>query len=87
MTTGLNNTRTSFAKHDESMREFRKSHGDMALVNLPRSKEPSLLKTTQPMLLSHIGMGAGGLRPPANIMDWAFLVPLHRVASYKLSAN
>ena len=87
MTMKLDNTRTSFEKHNENMREFRKAHGNVSLVNLPRSKEPSLVDITQPMFISHVGMESGGLRLPVNATDWTFSLPLPKVASYKLSCN
>ena len=87
MTMILDNTRVSFEEHNEYMREFRKAHGDVALVNLPRSKEPSLVDITQPMFVSHIGMESGGLRLRSNTTDWTVFPPLPKIASYKLSAN
>ena len=87
MSSRLDNTRTSFEQHNEYMREFRQAHGNVALVNFPRPKEPSLVDITQPMFISHVVMESGGLRLPVNATDWTFSLPLPKVASYKLSWN
>ena len=87
MSSRLDHTRVSFQEHNEYMREFRKAHGNVALVNLPRSKEPSLVDITRPISMSQIDMDLGGLRLPANATDWTFSLPLPKVASYKLFWN
>ena len=87
MTMGLNNTRLSFAEHNKYMQEFRRAHGNLALVNSPRPEEPSLVDITRPLSARQINVEPGGLRIPASTMGWTSFVPLHRVASYKLSAN
>lgn len=82
-----NNNRVSFQEHNERMRWFRRSHAGVALVNAPRPKEPSLLESTRPLPLSQIIIELGGTRLPHTNLDWANLMPVPKVASYKLSLN
>jgi hypothetical protein len=85
MTIGWNYRRASFREHNENMRGFRKSHAGVALVNAPRRHQPSLRQATLP--LSQIIIERGGARLPDSALDWAALVPVPKVASYKLRPN
>ncbi len=81
------NGRESFEEHNESMREFRRSHADVALVNGPRLDEAALLERMEPLQGSHTMMETGESRLPNGTTDWSALVPVWKVARYKLSQN
>jgi len=81
------NGRESFKKHDESMREFRRSHANVAMVNGPRLDEAALLERMESLQVSRTIMETGGSRLLNGTMDWSALVPVLKVAGYKLSQN
>ena len=85
------NGRESFEEHNESMREFRRSHANVAMVNGPRLDESALqvalLERTRSLQVSRTIMETGGSRGYASAEDWSALVPLWKVAGYKLSQN
>ena len=85
---GLNsgNGNGSFQEHDRQMREFRTSHANVALVNGPRLDEAALLESLLYLRINYIPE-AGGLALPDDISDQSPLVPIWRVAKYKLSQN
>ncbi len=87
MTTRWSNDREPFQEHNEDMREFHKSHAQIALVNAPRYGESATLAKTRPLDLSEIIIEAGGTRLSDSPMDWSVLVPVLKVAPYKLSPN
>ncbi len=87
MSSRLDNTRTSFGEHNEYMREFRKAHAAVALVNAPRYGEPAILARTEPLQLKDIIIEAGGTGFLDNAMNWSVYVPAPKVARYKLSQN
>ena len=87
MTTRLDNTRISFEKHNEYMRDFRKAHAAVTLVNAPRYGESAILARTEPLQLKDIIIEAGGTGFLDNAMNCSTYVPVPKVARYKLSQN
>ena len=81
------NGRGSFQEHNESMRGFRRSHADVAMVNGPRLDEPALLESMESLQVSHIMMETGGSELPNDTTDQSPLVPMWKVARYKFSQN
>jgi len=81
------NGRESFEEHNESMREFRRSHADVAMVNGPRLDEAALLERMESLQVSRTIMETGGTALPNDTTDQSALVPVSKVAGYKLSQN
>lgn len=81
------NGKGSFEQHDERMREFRRSHANIAMVNGTRLDESALLEKMEPLQVRRIMMETGGSRLPNGTTDWSALVPVWKVARYKLSQN
>ena len=81
------NGRGSFEEHDEYMREFRKSHANVAMVNGPRLDESALLERMRPLQVSRTMMETGGSALPNDTTDRSALVPMWKVARYKFSQN
>ena len=81
------NNRESFQEHHERMRGFRRSHDDVALVNAPRCDEAALLESMEPLQICRTMMQTGGSRFLNSTADWSTLVPIPKVARYKLSQN
>ena len=77
----------SFEKHNECMREFRRSHAEVTLVNGPRSDEAAFLQRLQPLQVGYPVMETGGSALPSDPTDQSALVPIWKVARYKLSQN
>ena len=86
---GLNggHSRGSFEEHDERMREFRRSHTNVAMVNASRLDEAALIESMEPMQVSRNIIETGGSRLLNDTTDWSTLVPVLKVARYKLSQN
>jgi len=76
----------SFQEHDRQMREFRMSHADVALVNGPRLDEAAYLDSLLFLRVNYT-VETGGSALPDDISDQSPLVPMWRVARYKLSQN
>ena len=76
----------SFEQHDEGMREFRKSHADVALVNAPRLDKASFLDNLLFLRVNYV-VETGGSALPDDTSDQSPIVPIWRVAQYKLSQN
>jgi len=87
MTMAWSSNKASFREHREYMREFRRSHADVAMVNAPRYGEPAVLERTRPLPISRSMMETGGSKPFNGTADWSVLVPVPKVAQYKLSPN
>ena len=82
------NNNGSFQEHDRQMREFRTSHADVALVNGPRLDEVTFLQTLKPLQTNcTMTMETGGSAFPDDTSDQSPLVPIWKVARYKLSQN
>jgi hypothetical protein len=81
------NNGASFQEHNEYMRDFRHSHASVATVNAPRYGESALLRKTMPFQVGHSLMEARESRFPNDVTDWSALVPVPKVARYKLSQN
>ena len=82
-----NGGRESFEEHDERMREFRRSHADVATVNGPRLDEAALLERMESLQASRTIMETGGSQLLNGTTDWSALVPVLKVAGYKLAQN
>ncbi len=76
----------SFEQHNESIREFRRSHAEVAMVNGPRLDEATLLERMLYLRVNYV-METGGLALPNDTTDQSALVPVLKVARYKLSQN
>ncbi len=76
----------SFEQHNECMREFRGSHADIALVNGPRLDKAAYLDSLLYLRVNYT-METGGSALPDDTSDQSPLVPIWRVARYKLSQN
>ena len=81
------NSRSSFQEHNEHMRKFRGSHADIAMVNGPRLDEAALIERMEPLQICRIMMERGGSALPNATTTQSTLVPILRVARYKLSQN
>ena len=81
------NGRGSFEQHSECMREFRRSHADVAMVNAPRCGESALLESMRPLQVRRTMIETGGSALPNDTTDRSALVPMWKVARYKLSQN
>ncbi len=80
------NGRGPFQEHDGSMREFRRSHADVAIVNAPRVDEASFLENLLFLRVNYV-VETGGSALPDDTSDQSPLVPIWKVARYKLSQN
>ena len=80
-------SRNHFQEHNKQMKAFRKSHPTVAMVNGPRYDQATLLERMEPMRISHIAGETGGARHYLNREDWSALVPLWKIARYKLLQN
>lgn len=81
------NGKGSFEQHNERMTEFRSSHANVTMVNAPRLDEAGLLENLRPLRICRSMMGTGGSAFPNGTMDQLALIPMWRVARYKLSQN
>ena len=77
----------SFEQHDECMREFRRSHADVAMVNGPGLDEAAFLERLPPLGVRRTMMETGGSALPNDTTDRSALVPMWKVPRYKLSQN
>ena len=77
----------SFEQHNERMREFHKSHADVTMINGPRLDEATHLESMEPLRVSRTIMETGGSALPNDTTDRSALVPVLKVARYKLSQN
>lgn len=88
---GLNssggNGSNRFQEHNERMTELRRSHANVAMVNGPRCDEAAFLASLPPLQVRRITMETGGSRLLNGTSDWSALVPVLKVARYKLSQN
>ena len=81
------NNEGTFEEHAERVREFRRSHANVALVNGLRLDESALLEGMRLLQVRCTMVETGGSVRCANAEDWSALVPVWRVARYKLSPN
>jgi len=81
------NSGNSFQEHNEHMRGFRKSHSNVAMVNRLRLDEATLLERMEPLQVHRTMMETGGSRLLNGTAYWSALVPVSKVARYKLSPN
>jgi len=81
------NGKGSFEEHNERMREFRRSHADVAMVNGQRLDESALLESMKPLQVHRTMMETGGSALPNDTTDQSALVLILKVPRYKLSQN
>ena len=81
------NSNGSFQEHNRQMREFRMSHADIALVNGLMLDEAALIQRMELLPPNRTMMERGGSTLPEAATDWSVLLPLPRVARYRLSQN
>ena len=81
------NENGTFNEHDECMREFRRSHPNVALVNGPRLDKADFLKRLPSLQVRYLVMETGGAKLCGDATDWQALIPIWKVARYKLSQN
>lgn len=81
------NGEDSFEKHNDYMKAFRLSHGDVTMVNGRKCNRLGILKITQPLQLPRMitQIDTGGTKN--DIDDWWVLVDALQIAEYKLSQN
>jgi len=81
------NGEDSFEEHNNQMKAFRQSHGDVAMVNGPRCNRLGILEITQPLQLPRMitQIDTGGTKH--YIDDWWVLVDALQVAEHKISQN
>jgi hypothetical protein len=79
--------RISFRMHNEVMKEFRRRHGRVILVNPTGFAEHGITTTTAPLTIRCVSADYGGsdLKKWNTDLDTSLLLP--RVAHYKLSSN
>ena len=77
----------NFYEHDEQMKEFRRSHGEVAVINGPRRDEAAFLESLLYLKVCGYRFDTGGAVFRSNGEDELHLVPLWKVAGYKLSVN
>ena len=77
----------SFQEHDERMRECRRSHADVALVNGLRLTEAALIESMEPLRVRCARIETGGSQLLSGKTGWSTLIPLLKIAGYKLSQN
>ena len=89
MVTEWSNSRVSFPEHNEYMSWFRRAHAEVAWVNQPKRDELARLDSTRSLPVSDIIIEMGGSSSPSStvMMNWPALVPVLKVAQYKLSPN
>jgi len=79
--------RTSFPMHNEMMKEFRRLHGRVAMVNPTRVNEQDILAITAPLAIRCVNVDSGGSNLPEQKANWLTSLSLPKVANYKLSSN
>ena len=80
------NSRESFEEHNESMREFRRSHTNIALINRPRLDKATFLESLLFLRINSV-TETGGSALPNEAIDQPSLGLMQKVARYKLSQN
>ncbi len=81
------NNRTSFPRHNEMMKEFRRLHGRVATVNPTGINEHGFLAITGPLAIRGTNVDSGGACLSEPHASWLTFLSLPKVASYKLSPN
>ena len=76
-----------FREHDQNIRRFYKAHHYAAMANPPRLYIFVPVMRAVPLLPSLARKEMGGIRRHPELKEWEALVPLWRVASYRLSQN
>ncbi len=67
--------------------EFRRSHADVAMVNGSKLTEAALFENLRSLRIHCNMMETGGSALLNGTTDWSALVPVLKVAGYKLSQN
>ena len=81
------NERSNFVEHHKHMREFRRSHLDITLVNAPRTGEAVFLELMEPLLINHTVKEAGGSINPDGSHSITDLVPAWKVGQHRITCN
>ena len=76
-----------FDEHNGHMREFCRSHADVTMVNAPRCDKAVSLRSMRFLRVCCTMLGTGGSALRDDMADRSALVPLLRVARYKLTHN
>ena len=87
MTMEWSDSRVSFVEHNEYMRSFRRAHAAIAWRNQPKCDELARLDSMLPLRVNHPIMETGGAKFHNSTTNLSALVPVLRVAAYKLSSN
>ena len=80
------NGNSSFEQHNKHMREFHKSHANVAMVNGSRLDEAAFLESLLFLRVNYV-VETGGSVLLNDQMDWSTFNYLSKVAKYKLSQN
>ena len=80
------NSRGSFQEHNRQMRQFRSSHADVALANGQRPDQAAYLEGLLFLRVNYLEE-TGGSMLPNGAFNGASLVPMRRVAGYRLANN
>lgn len=87
MTMEWSDNRVSFSEHNEYMRSFRRAHAAVVWGNKPKYNELARLDSMLPLQVTHPIMETGGSRFHSSTTNLSALVPVLKVAPYKLSPN
>jgi hypothetical protein len=79
--------KTSFSAHNEMMKQFRRSHGRVATVNLTGVYKRNPLAATFPLAIKRVNTDGGGSHLPGQISSLRTSLSLPRVAGYKIPPN
>jgi hypothetical protein len=79
--------KASFSAHNEMMKQFRRSHGRVAMSNPTGANNHSALTETAPLVIKRVNVDGGGSHLPAQISSLRASLSLPKVAGYKISAN
>jgi len=79
--------KTSFSAHNEMMKQFRRSHGRVAMVNPLGVNNHNTLATTTPLAIKRVNADGGGSHLPGQISSLRTSLSLPKVAGYKISTN
>jgi len=69
------NENGTFNEHDECMREFRRSHPNVVLVNGSRLDKADFLKRLPSLQVRYLMMETGGAKLCGDATDWQALIP------------
>ena len=73
--------------HNERMSEFRSTHTSISMVNAPRLSDAALIGNMESLEVGRNMLEEGGSIFLEGAEFWSALVPVLKVARYKLSQN